>query len=436
MKIKFLSILLVFGWGAIFGQVAKPTKGTGTFALTNASIQTVTKGLVQGTLVIQNGKITALGANAAVPAGAQVIDCKGLTLYPGMIDGGTQLGLVEVSSVDVTNDSDELGDLTPQVEALTAVNPNATAIPVTRVNGVTTVIAAPAGGRFPGTASLINLVGYTPDQMFAGFKGMVMNFPSTGGRGGGFFGPQRSEEDLKKEQEKAVTRLNEIWEGARFYARIDSAASKNAETKVPYNPEMAALLPVVRGKMLLMIEVNRAEDIENAIKWVESKKITNVVFTGVAEGWRVADKLAKAKISVITGPVIALPTRSSDRYDKAYANAGLMHKAGVKVALRTGDTENVRNLPFHAGFAAAYGLGKEQALRAITIIPAEIFGVADKLGSLEVGKNATLFASTGDALETRSQIKYLFIDGWQVPLDSRHIQLYNEFLKRSPGLDK
>ena len=434
MKIKFLIILLVFGWGAIFGQVAKPTKGTGTFALTNASIQTVTKGLVQGTLVIQNGKITALGANAAVPAGAQVIDCKGLTLYPGLIDGGTQLGIVEVESVDVTNDDDEIGELTPQVEALTAVNPNATAIPVTRVNGVTTTLVAPTGGRFPGTASLINLVGYTPDQMFAGFKGMVMNFPTTGGGRG--FGPQRTEEELKKEQEKAVARLNEIWEGARFYARIDSAASKSAETKVPYNPEMAALTPVVRGKMLLMIEVNRAEDIENAIKWVETKKITNVVFTGVAEGWRVAEKLAKAKISVITGPVIALPTRSSDRYDRAYANAGLMHKAGVKVAIRTADSENVRNLPFSAGFAAAYGLGKEQALKAITIIPAEIFGVADKLGSLEVGKNATLFASTGDALETRSQIKYLFIDGWQVPLDSRHIQLYNEFLKRSPGLDK
>jgi imidazolonepropionase-like amidohydrolase len=122
--------------------------------------------------------------------------------------------------------------------------------------------------------------------------------------------------------------------------------------------------------------------------------------------------------------------------DITKTNAGLMHKAGVNVAIRTYESENVRNLPFSAGFAAAYGLGKEQALKAITIIPAEIFGVADKLGSLEVGKNATLFASTGDALDTRNQIKYLFIDGWQVPLDSRHIQLYNEFLKRSPGLDK
>lgn len=434
MKMRFLSIFfLVLGGVALFGQVAKPSKST--YALTNASIQTVTKGLVQGTLVIQDGKITALGANAAVPTGAQVIDCKGLTLYPGLIDGGTQLGLVEVESVDVTNDDDELGDLTPQVEALTAINPNATAIPVTRVNGVTTALVAPTGGRFPGTASLINLVGYTPNQMFAGFKGMIMNFPSVG-RGGGFFGPQRTEEELKKEQEKALSKLNEIWEGAKFYAKVDSAAQKDASVKVPYNPEMAALAPVVRGQMLLMIEVNRAEDIEGAIKWVESKKITKVVFTGVAEGWRVADKLAKAKIPVITGPVITLPTRSSDRYDKAYANAGLMHKAGVKVALRTFEVENVRNLPFNAGFAAAYGLGKEQALKAITIIPAEIFGVDKTLGSLEVGKSATLFATTGDALETKSQIKYLFIDGWQVPLDSRHIQLYHEFLKRSPGLDK
>jgi imidazolonepropionase-like amidohydrolase len=432
MKIKILTISLVLVAGVLFGQVAKPSKAT--YALTNASIQTVTKGLVQGTLVIQDGKIAALGANAAIPSGAQVIDCKGLTLYPGMIDGGTQLGLVEVEAVDVTNDDDEVGDLTPQVEALTAVNPNATAIPVTRVNGVTTALVAPTGGRFPGTASLINLVGYTPEQMFAGFKGMTMNFPSMGRAS--FFGPQRSEEELKKEQEKALTRLNEIWEGALFYTRIDSAAQKNSDVKVPYNPEMAALAPVVRGQMKLLIEVNRAEDIEGAIKWVESKKIKNVVFTGVAEGWRVADKIAKAGIPVITGPVIALPTRSSDRYDRAYANAGLLHKAGVKVAIRTADSENCRNLPFSAGFAAAYGLGKEQALKAITIIPAEIFGVDKNLGSLEVGKSATLFAATGDALETKTQIKHLFIDGWQIPLDSRHIQLYHEFLKRSPGLDK
>ena len=188
--------------------------------------------------------------------------------------------------------------------------------------------------------------------------------------------------------------------------------------------------------MTLLIETNKSSDIEAAIKWAQDKKVAKVVLTGVAEGWRVADKIAKSGFPVITGPIIALPTRESDNYDKAYANPGIMSKAGVKVAIRTNDQENVRNLPFHAGFAAAYGMSKEDALKSVTIVPAEIFGVADKLGSLEVGKLANIMVTTGDPLEPKTQIKYLFIDGWIVPLDSRHIQLYEEFLNRSPGLKK
>jgi imidazolonepropionase-like amidohydrolase len=242
---------------------------------------------------------------------------------------------------------------------------------------------------------------------------------------------------LKKEGDKLLKQLNDVWEQAALYAKIDSAATANsANPKPDFNPEMAALAPVAQGRAMLMIEVNRYDDIESAIKWVQNHKIKKVVFTGVAEGWRVADKLAKANIPVITGPVIAMPTRNSDRYDKAYANPGLMRKAGVKVAIRSNDSENVRNLPWHAGFAAAYGMGREEALKAITIVPAEIFGVADKLGSLEVGKTANLVVTTGDILETKSQILHVFIDGWQVPMDSRHIQLYKEFLNRTPGVQK
>ncbi len=400
----------------------------GIFALTNATIETVTKGTVQGTLVIQDGKITALGANVTIPANAKVLDCKGMFIYPGMIDGGTTLGLSEIGAVSITVDHDEIGDFTPQMQALTAVNPNATAIPVTRVDGVTTVLAAPTGGLFPGTAALINLVGYTPDQMYAGFKGVVMNYPAVRRRP---FGDTRSEEDLKKEEEKLLKRLNEIWDQAVLYAKIDSAGTKPA-----YNPEMEALKPLVQGEATLLLEVNRYNDIESAIRWVQDKKIKKVVFTGVNEGWRVADKLAKANIPVITGPVIAVPTRVSDRYDKAYANPGLMHQAGVKVAIRSNNSENARNLPFHAGFAVAYGMDKVAALKAVTITPAEIFGVADKLGSLEVGKSATLFVATGDPFETKTQIQHVFIEGWHVPMDSRHIQLYKEFLNRVPGAQK
>lgn len=369
----------------------------------------------------------------ATPAGAEVIDCRGLFIYPGMIEGGARLGLVEVNSDARTRDFNEVGDVVPQMQALTAVNPNSVLIPVTRVNGITTSLAVPTGGLFSGTAALINLHGYTPDQMYADFKGVVLNFPMTGKRSSW---DRRTDEEIKKEADKALKNLNEVWDKVVQFHKIDSTlTAKKSSSKMDYYPELEALLPVVRGEIPLLIEVNMANDIKAALEWVKGKSI-KVIFTGVAEGWRMAEEIAKAEISVITGPVLNNPTRDYDRYDKAYANAGLMNKAGVKVAIRTADAENARNLPYHAGFAITYGMDKDDALRAVTLTPAEIFGVADKLGSLEVGKNASLFVTDGDPFETKTQVKYLFIDGWMIPLESRHTQLYDEFLEREPGLKK
>ncbi len=427
-KYKLLLFLLVFFQGVVTLKAQQVEKSTfGKFALINATVETVTKGKLENTtVIIDNGKIVSVGSNIPIPPDAQVIDCKGLTIYPGLVDGGTHVGLQEIESISVTQDYDELGELTPEMEALTAVNPNSVLIPVTRVSGVTTVITAPSGGLFPGTAALINLHGYTPQQMYAGFKAVVINFPSTGRRGRW---DRRTDDDVKKDSEKAVKKLNDTWERVKTYASIDSATNR----KEDYNPEMAALLPVYQGKAKAMIEVNKESDILAALKWIKENKI-KAILTGVAEGWRVADSIAAAGVPVITGPVIAMPTRESDRYDQAYKNAGLMKKAGVKVALRTNDAENSRNLPFNAGFAAAYGMTRDEALKAVTIVPAEIFGVADQLGSIEVGKSANLFISNGDPFEPATQIKYLFINGWDVPLESRQTLLYDEFLKRSPGV--
>ncbi|GAB5521090.1 MAG: amidohydrolase family protein [Rhodothermales bacterium] len=407
----------------------------GTFALTNARIETVTNGTIErGTLIIENDRITAIGTDVAVPSGAEVIDLNGQSIYPGMIDSGTRLGLSEVGSVDLTEDFNEIGDLTPHVKALTAVNPNSVLIPVTRVSGVTTVITEPVAGLLPGQAALINLHGYTPEQMYAGVSLMTMTFPATGRRA---WWDQRSEADIEKAAKEAMKKLNDTWEAAQFFARIDSAYTANPDDnpQPDYVPSMQSMVPVVRGEMHLLITVNMAKDIQAALKWVEEQGIDNVILTGLAEGWRVADEIAASGIPCLVGPVLSVPTRQSDRFDKAYANAGLMHQAGVKVAIRTGEIENVRNLPFNAGFAAAYGLGKDEALRAVTIVPAEIFGVADDLGSLEVGKKATLFVSDGDPFETRTNINHVFIDGWMIPMESRHTRLYDEFLERSPGLD-
>lgn len=401
---------------------------TGKFALTNAKIFTVTNGIIEnGTVVINNGIIEAVGANVTIPNDAEVIDVEGKEIYPGMIDGGTTLGLAEIGSISEANDFREYGALTPQMQALTAVNPNSVAIPVTRVSGVTTVWTMPQGGTFPGTAASINLFGYTPDQMFAGSKGIIMNYPSMNS---GRRWRRLSEDEMKKRQERALKQVNDTWDKAELYAKLE-----NADDLRNY-PEIEALVPVVKGDSPIFIEVNSAKDILSAIEWVKGRGYAKVIFTGVAEGWRVAEEIANSGIPVITGPVQAIPTRQSDNYDAAYANPGVMSNAGVKVALRTMDSENVRNLPFHAGFAASFGMGREEALKAITINAAEILGVGDQLGSIEVGKKANIFVATGDPFETATKITDLFIDGYKVPMTSRHIRLYDEFLNRTPGVDK
>ena len=436
---RFLSLLFVlFLFTATTASAQKTPGRSGTFALTNARIVTVTNGTIdQGTLVIQTGEIAALGTNVSVPDNAEVIDCSDLTIYPGMIDAGTQLGLVEVGSLSETRDFREIGDLTPHMQALTAVNPNSVSIPVTRVNGVTSVIAAPSGGLLPGTAALINLHGYTPEQMLlGGYEAVVLNYPSTGRRGPW---DDRSEEEIEKQAQKALDKLDEVWDQAELYARIDSAHTANPDDnhRPEFSPAMQALVPVVRGEQPLIVQADAAADITSALAWAKKRGVLDqMILSDAEEGWRVAGEIADAGVPVLAGPVLSTPSRDSDRYDKAYANPGLLLDAGVKVALRTGEAENVRNLPYHAGFAAAYGMGKEEALRAVTIVPAEIFGVDDEVGSLEVGKRANLFVATGDPFETQTDIEHLFIDGYKIPLESRHTKLYDEFLRRTPGAKK
>lgn len=431
----FLALLLSLG--LLFGSDdGIPKARQGTFALVNARIETVTNGVIErGTVVIRQDRIVALGPAVAIPADAEVIDCTGLTVYPGLIDTGSLLGLTEVGSDPRTQDYQELGTLTPHMEALTAVNPNSTLIPVTRVAGVTAVLTEPQGNLFPGVAALVHLHGYTPAQMFAGMRAMILEFPRTG-RAGPW--DRRTDEEISKAAEKALQQLNDTWAEAVLAARIDSAYQAHPEEgRTPaWVPEMQAMMPVVRGQMPLIVKVNAASDILKALDWVKEKGLHRVIFSGVAEGWRVADKIAAAGIPCLVGPVLATPTRDSDRYDRPYANAGLLRQAGVKVAIRSGEAENTRNLPYHAGFAAAYGLGQAEALRAVTIVPAEILGVAAELGSLEVGKRASLFVADGDPFETRTQVRHLFIDGYQIPLVSRQTQLYEEFLHREPGLQK
>jgi len=428
-KIIIYIFISVFCCSNIIAQQIKKST-TGDFILKNATIHTVSSGIVNGDILISNGKIANVGQSLNKPTGATEIDCAGKHIYPGFIDSGTRLGLAEIGSISLTQDHRELGNITPHMKALTAVNPNSVSIPVTRVNGITTVITKPSGGTLPGTAALINLHGYTPDQMAAGFECIYMQMPSSGKRG---WWDRRSEEEIKKEAEKAMKSLKDTWEQAKLYAQIDSARQKSDLPMVSYNPQLASLVPVLKREQQIMIEANKKSDILAAIEFINDYNFKAII-SGASESWRVTDSLKKYDIPVIVGPVLSLPARGSDAYDTPYELASMLDKAGVRFAIRTNGDENTRNLPFEAGFAATYGLGTDKALRAITLSPAEIFGVSEMYGSIEEGKVANLIVSDGDPFEMKTRISHLFINGWNVPIESRHTLLYDEFIERSPGV--
>ena len=438
---RLLSISLALLLGLLIALPAHAQKEPGyqgPFALTNAQIIVAPGDTVDsGTVVIRDDSIAAVGPNATAPDNAQVIDCSGMTVYPGLIDSGTRLGLAEVGSLPETQDYNELGELTAHMNALTAVNPNSVLIPVARVHGITSVITAPTNGILPGTATLIGLHGYTPEQMQVGDVTLTkLDFPSVGRQGPS---DDRSPKTIQNEADKALTQLNELWDQAERYAAIDSAvaAQPDSRRQPEFVPAMEGLLPVIQGDQPLMISANAAADISAALDWAEERGVLDqVILSGAMEGWRVADEIAAAEVPVLVGSIMQPPTRESDRYNKAYRTPALLHEAGVQVALRSGKTENVRNLVFHAGFAASHGLGKTEALRAVTTAPAEIFGVADQVGSVEAGKRANLFVANGDPFQPATDVQHLFIDGYKLPIESRQSKLYDEFLNRNPGLTK
>ncbi|MGQ0538958.1 MAG: amidohydrolase family protein [Gemmatimonadaceae bacterium] len=401
----------------------------------NATIVTVTSPRVEaGTIVLRAGRIEAIGVNIAIPSDAIVIDGTGLFVYPGMIDGGTNLGLTEIGSVPGGEDTRELGDFNPQNAILTAVNPYSELIPVTRVDGVTTVITNAEGGLVSGSAALIDLVGWTAEEMAVTPRaGMVVNFPSMGGGGFGGFGgggggaQQRSAAERREQMNRQVRQLHQWFEDARAYDAIRSRVSGSG-VQPNADQKLEALRPFARGELPVIVEASSVEQIRGAIAFADSLKL-KLVIRGGRDGWQLADTLAARKIPVIVGPLSQAPG-NDEPYDLVYANPGVLAAAGVLIAFQSNDASNARTLPYHAALATAYGLNADEALRALTINPARIFGVADRYGSLEPGKVANVMVTTGDPLDVRTHVKHVFIRGEAIPFTDRHTQLYEKFRAR------
>ncbi|MGA2382527.1 MAG: amidohydrolase family protein [Gemmatimonadales bacterium] len=396
------------------------------WAIRNVTIVPVTGPRIErGTVVIRNGKIEAAGADAAPQPGDSVLNGTGLFVYPGMIDAGTRLGLTEINSVPGGEDQQELGDFNPQDAALIAVNPNSEVIPVTRSNGVTTAITSPRGGLVSGQAALLDLLGWTPQEMAVRAPAaMVMTYPSTGG-GGRFRRARQSDGDQTNRQ---VLALRAFLNSAKAYADIKARLAAGAPGSQKTDLGMEAMVPVMRGDEPVIFDVETAEQIRGVLALADSFGL-KVILRGAHEAWRLADTLAARHVPVIVGPTTT-GVGPDEPYDEIYANPGVLAKAGVTIAFQTNDAHGSRDLPYNAALAEAYGLPADDALKALTINAAQIFGVADRLGSIEPGKEATLIVTDGDPLDARMGPKYLFIRGELVPFNDRHTRLYEEFRAR------
>jgi len=384
----------------------------------------------RGAVLIRDGKIAEVGANVTAPPGAAVIDATGKHVYPGLFDAITHLGLTEIGAVDVTNDLQELGTFNPHLLGSAAVHPASEHIPVARANGVTHAVAAPEprAGGIGGQGSLINLDGWTVEEMLvAPSVGMVVEWPGLETREFDFatFTPRdRSYRDAKRQHDQRVDSLEAWFQAAREYRHAVASGAAIAP-----DLRLAAFAPVLDGARPLLVTANGKRAILEAVAFAEAQKVKLVILGG-SEAWKVADTLAAKGIPVILGRSAALPGSENESYDEKHAQPGRLHAAGVAFAISTFDAADSRTVGFEAGFAVPFGLPEEEALKAVTVYPAQILGVGDRLGTIEAGKIANLIVTDGSPLEIRTHVEHVIIAGRDVSLDNRHQALYERYRGR------
>ncbi len=401
-------------------------------ALTGATVHTVSGATISnGTVLIADGHISAVGSSTQVqvPAGATVVDLSGKHLYPGMIDPATGLGMVDIGGVPAGADNQEVGRYNPHVRAITSVHPHSETIPVARANGITTAMVGLAAGRaavITSTGSVMQLNGDTQERMtIADRAALVVNFPS----------PSGNAWDEPKIAGERLEELIALFERAVVFAEHPSGLEEPTQY---FEPNLAnqdvmmleALVPAVTGEMPVFFSVRRERDIRTLLLFLEKFPDMKGVIVGGDQAFRVANELATQDIPVIVGSVLSPTSDRDDPISAAWSNAGILHAAGVKVSFGTNDIANVRNLPYFAAKSVAFGLPEEEGLRAVTLNAAEILGLGDLMGSIDVGKRADLIVTDGDPLQIVTQVERAFIAGEEVPLESKHTRLWRQFRER------
>jgi imidazolonepropionase-like amidohydrolase len=415
-----------------------PTNGlAASLLLTGGIVHTVSgPTFTNASLLVRDGKIAAVG-QTITEAADQTLDLKGQHVFPGLIAPMTVLGLQEIDGVRATRDTTESGDFHPDVLSWISVNPDSELLPVARANGYTHAQPIPLGGVVSGQSAVIALAGWTIEDLAVKRAAALHVFwPSfaldtTPKERAANPANWKSLEDQVKERDKKLRELDEFFNEAEAYAKA-KAAAKDTNAFKPV-PAWEAMLPVIRGEIPLNFHADEVRQIRSAVEWVAKRRL-KAALAGGRDAWRVVDLLATNKVPVLFEHVFTQPARDTDPYDVHFAAPAVLVRAGVKVSFTDGTdrfgASNVRNVPYAAAQAVAFGLSRDEAIRGLTLYPAEVLGVADRLGSLEAGKEASFFVADGDILDIRTQVKRLWIAGKEVSLDSRHTRLYEKYRNR------
>lgn len=422
---KYLTTLLLSGIATLhaFGQanISPAPKQNKTIVITGGTIHIGNGQVIEnGTIVFKNGKILSVGTNSGTEAGAEIIQAQGKHIYPGFIAPVTNLGLTEFESVKATLDFNEIGNMNPHIRSLIAYNTDSKVPATLRSNGILMAQVTPEGGTIAGTSSVVQLDAWNwEDAAIRTDDAIHVNWPVPPRARG--FGPRTAmtPQVIEETRQKAVNDLQQFFAEAQAYAALEKPAVTNTR--------FAAMKHLFDGKQQLFITANRQKDIIAAVNFAKSFGIKPVIVEA-EEAYRVKDFLKANQISVIVKQPHALPSNLDDDVNLPYKNAGILAAAGIPVVISINGYWQQRNLPFMAGTAAAWGMDKETALSAITLNTAKVLGIDKQTGSLEAGKDATLFISTGDALDMKTNhVEQAFIQGRSINLDNLHKQLDKKF---------
>lgn len=406
-------------------------------ALTGGTVHPVSGPVISnGTVLVDGARITAVGTGLAVPTGARIIDCTGKHVYPGFVHANTQLGLLEISTVQGADDTQETGNVNPNQRAEVMYNPDSDFLPVTRLNGVTTALVIPGGGAIRGTSALMHMDGWTEaDITVRAPVALHVQWPNmTPVRA---FFDLRSDEEQAKARDAAIQAITDAFEEARAYDKARAAEGAVGVPKHDADVRYDAMRRVVRGEVPVVFHADALNQIRAVIKFVDQQQLKRVIILGGYDAWRIADQLKARDIAVIVAGVLAIPNRGYESYDEAFTVAAKLAKAGVRFCIADEGggfaAANARNLPQHAAMAAAFGLDRDEALKSVTLYPAQILGAGDKLGSIEVGKLADLQITNGDALEVATRCEQVIIAGKVIPMVSRQTRLFEKYDNRPRG---